>query len=85
MLVASSSSAQTPNGIPGSANGDPIGDLIAQINTDPTASKAGLRGTMSPIPDDAILPADNAGEAKTVPGDADWNMRVTLYLSLIHI
>ncbi|WGM39994.1 3D domain-containing protein [Caulobacter sp. NIBR1757] len=36
---------------------------------------------MSPIPDDAILPADNAGEAKTVPGEADWNMRVTLYHS----
>ncbi len=36
---------------------------------------------MSPIPDDAILPADNAGEAKTVPGDADWKMRVTLYHS----
>jgi 3D (Asp-Asp-Asp) domain-containing protein len=81
MLVASSSSAQTLREIPGSANGDPIGDLIAQINTEPTASKAGLRGTMSPIPDDAILPANNAGETKTVPGDADWKMRVTLYHS----
>jgi 3D (Asp-Asp-Asp) domain-containing protein len=81
MLVASSSSAQTLEGIPGSANGDPIGDLIAQITTEAPASKAGLRGTMSPIPDDAILPTNNAGESKTVPGDADWNMRVTLYHS----
>jgi 3D (Asp-Asp-Asp) domain-containing protein len=81
MLVASSSSAQTLVETQGSANGDPIGDLIAQINTEPTASKAGLRGTMSPIPDDAILPANNAAEAKTVPGEADWNMRVTLYHS----
>lgn len=36
---------------------------------------------MSPIPDDAILPANNAVEARTVPGEADWNMRVTLYHS----
>ncbi len=36
---------------------------------------------MSPIPDDAILPPDNAGETKAVPGDADWKMRVTLYHS----
>lgn len=37
---------------------------------------------MSPIPDDAILPAGNASEARTVPDDeADWNMRVTLYHS----
>lgn len=77
MLVASTSSAQDL----GSANGDPIGDLIAQINTESPTATAGLRGTMSPIPDDAILPANNAVEARTVPGEADWNMRVTLYHS----
>jgi 3D (Asp-Asp-Asp) domain-containing protein len=87
LLVASSSSAQTlPSKTQGSANEDPIGDLIAHINTEPTApqamgSKAGLRGTMAPIPDDAILPDNNAGETKAVPGEADWKMRVTLYHS----
>ncbi|NBB15468.1 hypothetical protein GVN21_08880 [Caulobacter sp. SLTY] len=77
MLVASSSSAQ---GL-GSANHDPIGDLIAQKTVAPSAAEAGLRGTMSPIPDDAILQTDNAIVDGSVPDDVDWNMRVTLYHS----
>jgi 3D (Asp-Asp-Asp) domain-containing protein len=84
MLVASSSSAQTP--VTGSANQDPIGDLIAQITAEPAVSPSveavGLRGTMAPIPDDAVLPTNNASETRSVPGgNADWNMRVTLYHS----
>lgn len=81
MLVANSSSAQPLEGTPGSANGDPIGDLIARITTENPGATAGLRGSMSPIADDAILPADNAGEARIVPGEASWSMRVTLYHS----
>lgn len=80
LLVASPSSAQSL----GSANQDPIGDLIAQNTVAQPSASAGtpkLRGTMSPIPDDAILPLDNAPKAVAVPGEADWNMRVTLYHS----
>lgn len=83
LLVANTSSAQTP--VSGSANQDPVGDLIAQITAEtavsPSAEAVGLRGTMKPIADDAILPMDNADSRKAVPGKPDWNMRVTLYHS----
>jgi 3D (Asp-Asp-Asp) domain-containing protein len=69
-LVANTSSAQTP----GRANNDPIADLIAQTAAAPRAF-----GTMAPIEDDTVLREPNAPKAAAVPGDADWNMRVTLY------